>query len=178
MNEEYLSGKKSPKTAKYYNVKEIFEKLGCKFYIDAFKDNADRGIDDIFIPFVGEQGKGTFKLTDSLPVFFHESKFDGTASCAITIPDTETKCQQLSIIWLKAHTEEIASRANTKKARFDLVGQRFDVQACDKCEVQFKEIVAYLVDVLHKRSCKRTASLLCANGTFNLYAATGLARKR
>ena len=140
----------------------LFARKGCQVE-GLVKDNADRGIDDIF---VFPRKDGWINRNES-PVF-HEAKY--SSGCNVKLSKTETMCDQLSVQWLDRNLKIVSSRTSKAYVCFGDRNVRI-LTSCEDCIEQFQEAVQWLQDMLRKRSFSRTVSVLCEDGTLRIYNA-------
>lgn len=146
------------------SISQLFQTKGCNVN-EQLRDNADRGIDDIFVV----RGRDGWIDRNYAPVF-HESKYDGR--CSLKLSHTRTLCQQLSFEWLNGNLEKAHYRTQTAKL---CLGEQneFVINSCLSCKDRFQSDVQWLIGMLQSRHFHRTASLLCADGTLKIYQVNG-----
>ncbi|MBX9806100.1 MAG: hypothetical protein K2Y18_10205 [Alphaproteobacteria bacterium] len=145
------------------SITSMFKQQNCSVS-SYFRDNADRGIDDIFVV-VRADGWADQRFN---PIF-HESKFDGR--CTLKLKDTETLCRQLSFQWIDGNLQKISSR--TDRAKLCFRTSSLIARSCQSCKKEFQDTVVWLASMLKNGNFNRTASVLCSDGTFSLYEVNG-----
>lgn len=146
------------------SITTMFSQKGCEV-IPYLRDNADRGIDDIFVVL-----KKDGWINKNYPPLFHESKYD--TKCDLKLRPTKTLCDQLSLQWLTGNLAKAQKRTRRAKLCF---GEQsaFTIEACKDCKTNFQENMVWLESMLNQGKFNRTASLLCSDGNFNIYKVTG-----
>jgi len=145
------------------SITTMFRKQGC-VAIDFLRDNADRGIDDIFVVLRADGW-----IDRNFKPVFHEAKFDG--NCKLRLSKTSTLCEQLSVQWLKGNLQKANTRSNT--ASLCLRGKEIMAQSCEDCRKSFQDNVKWLKEMVEGGYFYRTASVLCTDGTLSVYTVNG-----
>lgn|GEM_PF-2770349 len=148
---------------RYVSIITMFDNMNCEV-TPYLRDNADRGIDDIFVV-VRKDGW----IDQRYHPIFHESKYDG--GCNLKLKNTLTLCSQLSFQWLNRNLEKAYER--TTRANLCFGNTKFLITSCTTCKTAFQENIIWLKNRLENRIFNRTASLLCPNGQLSIYKVNG-----
>jgi len=148
-----------PDRLRRVSITTMFENFGCSV-TEYLRDKADRGLDDVFVV-LNKEGW----INKNYNPVFHEAKYDGR--CKLVLRDTNTLCEQLSVNWLNGNVKKAAERTKASICFDD--HNEFIFQTCQYCKVEFQQNIEWLRDKLQHGSFYRTASILCADGSFNLY---------
>ena len=145
----------------YVSLFTHFQDMGCQVQ-ESLRDGADRGLDDIFVV-LSKSGR----IDRRMKPLFLEAKY--SSSCMLTLSNTNTLCQQLSVQWLSHHVK------GTKKRVIDGAQicygnqNQVTVHPCTLCYRDFLSEIEWVGKMLHEQRFDRAASLLCPNGSLKVY---------